>query len=327
MGFDDIEGQDAALGALQGALAADRLSQSYLFEGPSGVGKQKTALALASALICPEGGCGGCRLCRRIVEGNHPDVRVFPPRPDGNHNLPVELLRNEILPFAKFAPFEASAAFLIFPSADICFPVQHPEAANALLKTLEEPKKTVHFLLLSERPDRLLPTIRSRCQRIRFGRLPQDLVERILEREGVAPSARRLVAALSAGRADLALSLAAEGRGGLLLDWTRRIDSAVRKGRAGALLDLSEELCRHDDRDLVLATLALFYRDVAAAQLKLPRDTLALGEMAQEVLASAGRTSASRAAEHVARIQQTVEDLERNANPQVALDAMLCALR
>ena len=87
-----------------------RLAQGYLFVGPSGVGKQLTALALARAALCraiAKAAAGSCETCRRIDAGVHPDVRVFAPRDEGNRNLPVDFVRNEILPFAKFAPFEA----------------------------------------------------------------------------------------------------------------------------------------------------------------------------------------------------------------------------
>ena len=182
MGLSAIAGQEQALALGRRALESDRLGQAYLFVGPSGVGKQLTALALARAALCEtasrgqSGGgtreaCERCESCRRIREGVHPDVRVFAPRDEGKRNLPVDFVRTEILPFAKFAPFEASRAFVIFPEADVSFPVEHPEAANALLKTLEEPRSRVCFVLTSERPDRLLATIRSRCQRVRFARL------------------------------------------------------------------------------------------------------------------------------------------------------------
>src|SRR5262249_43470456 len=116
MTFAAIEAQDGAVRVLTHALASGRLGQSYLFVGPSGVGKQLAALALARAANCPEQpgvGCDQCESCRRIDARVHPDVRVFEPRDEGHGNLPVDYLRNEVLPFAKFAPFEAKEAFLI----------------------------------------------------------------------------------------------------------------------------------------------------------------------------------------------------------------------
>ena len=115
-------------------------------------------MALATDVVAQ----GDEQTAKRIAEDKHPDVRVFRPREDGKRNIKVEHLRSEILPLAQYAPFEASATFFIFPQADVSLPDIQPESANALLKTLEEPKRNVHFILLSERSDRLLTTIRSR---------------------------------------------------------------------------------------------------------------------------------------------------------------------
>src|SRR5688572_14870517 len=116
MPFSDIEAQDAALRIIRPALEGQRLGQAYLFWGPSGVGKQMAALALAKAALCatrPGEGCDACEICRRVAQSSHPDVRIFAPRDEGNRNLQVDYVRSEILPIAKFAPFEAEHAFLI----------------------------------------------------------------------------------------------------------------------------------------------------------------------------------------------------------------------
>ena len=329
MTFAAIEAQDAAVQVLRHALATGRLGQSYLFVGPSGVGKQLAALALARAANCselPGEGCDACESCRRIDAGVHPDVRVFEPRDEGNRNLPVDYLRNEVLPFAKFAPFEAKDAFLIFPQADVSFPEQHPEAANALLKTLEEPRARVHFVLTSERPERLLATIRSRCQRVRFAALPNAVVERILERRGVASAVATSAAALAGGRADRALALSEGERAEQMLQWAINVDKALAQGSAAELLELGEALARSDDRPLVLESLATFYRDVAACGLGLPREALAFAHQADAIAERAQALDPERAAQRVAQIHELGENLARNANPEVALDGLLFAL-
>jgi DNA polymerase III subunit delta' len=329
MGFQDIEAQAPALAVLQRALRTERLGQSYLLWGPSGVGKQMAALALAKAALCsvrPFEGCDACDSCRRIAQGAHPDVRVFVPRDEGNRNLQVDYVRGEILPIAKFAPFEAQRAFLIFPQADVSFPVQHPEAANALLKTLEEPRARVHFVLLSERPDRLLPTIRSRCQRVRFAPLPAFALERILERRGIAEEVRRPAVALAGGRADRALSLCEGDRAQHMLEWALRVDDTVARGEPAELLELAESWAGSDDRDLALESLSGYYRDVAAAGLGLAKDALSFRHRAERIEARATELAPGAAAARVARIEQVREELERNANPELAFDGLLFAL-
>ena len=232
--FDAVRGQPGAVDVLERAIAGGRVASSYLFEGPGGVGKQRAALALAKAVIGAD-----AALAQRIDGGSHPDVRVFPPREEGRRNIQVDTLRQEILPIAQFAPFEARAAFLIFPEADVSFPEHPPESANALLKTLEEPRPDVHFVLLSERPDRLLPTIRSRCQRVRFGRLSPELLRAILAERDVPEEARDPSIALADGRADRAIALA-DGEAVELLEVALEVDEACTTGGPGTLVRVSD---------------------------------------------------------------------------------------
>ena len=322
--LDDILSQPATR-VLRRALEQDHLPSAYLFEGPSGVGKQKAALALATEAIT-----GGAPepdvLANRIASGAHPDVRTFGPRDEGGRNIQVEFLRKEVLPFAQYAPFEASSAFVIFPQADVSFPAAHPESANALLKTLEEPRAGVHFMLLAERPERLLPTIRSRCQRLRFGRLPPLVLERVLRAAGVAEAALATAITLADGQADRALALAEEGEGDGILERALNIDAALETNRPGSITALAEELARMDDLPMALETLCTYYRDVAAAALGLPDSELAFSRIADRVRKRSSTLSPAGAAARVELIRRTTDTFERNANKQLALDALLFRL-
>jgi DNA polymerase-3 subunit delta' len=325
-GFAELLAQESAVQVLRQALAREQVAQAYLFEGPSGVGKETAALALAAAQLCPEArerGTCHCALCERIRTGKHPDVRVVRPRDEGDRNLAVDVIRNDILPFARFAPFEANAAFIIFPEADVSFPVQHAEAANALLKTLEEPRARVTFVLLSERPDRLLPTIRSRCQRVRFRPLPAAVLHGILERHGIPEPLRAAAIALAQGRADRALALAHDDQAERLLELSLRIDAAVTAARPGDLLDLAAELAQSEQLDMLLATLALFYRDVAQVALLDDPSRLSFPHRTDVLRERAALLGPRRAAERVAAIAETTDALDCNANPETALDALL----
>jgi DNA polymerase-3 subunit delta' len=326
MSFDEISAQAPAVTTLQRALSSGRVAHAYLFEGPSGVGKALAARALAEALVCDANGCGTCAVCQRVREGKHPDVRVFAPRDEGNRNLPVEVVRNDIMPFTRFAPFEARAACLIFPEADVSFPEAHPEAANALLKTLEEPRANLVFVLLSERPERLLPTLRSRSQTVRFGPLPSEALRAILDKNGVAEAQQSAAIALAQGRADRALELAQAGRAEQLATLALRIDDAAHGGRIAELLDLAEQLAGSDERTLLLETLALFYRDVAAAAIDPGQPPRAFPEQASLIAERAQRLGPREAAERVQHIFAAVENIDRNANPETALDALLLGL-
>ncbi|MEM9191555.1 MAG: AAA family ATPase [Myxococcota bacterium] len=317
--FEGVLGQPSVR-ILERALADGRLASSYLFEGPAGVGKELAARALGRELVCRRDGEIDSEAERRAAAGAHPDLRVFPPRDEGNRNIQVDFLRNEILPVAQFAPFEAENAVLIFPEADVSFPENHPESANALLKTLEEPRPGVHFVLLSERPDRLLPTIRSRCQRLRFQRLPAAVLKEILRSQGVSGDALEASVGLADGRADRARWLAESGAGPELVAQAQKIDESIaaRDGLAG----LGERLAKSAELSQVLDSLATYYRDVAAAGLGVDGDRLVFRAQAAALRQRAGSLPPARAAARVERIRRAVDTFERNANVQSALDAL-----
>lgn len=331
MGFDDVRAQGTAIQTLRKAVRSGRVASTYLFEGPTGVGKLRTAIALGQALICaqrPGEGCGKCEICRRIVELKHPDVRVFAPRDEGHRNIQVEFLRAEILPVTQFAPFEAKSAVLIFPDADVSFPGEiHPEASNAILKTIEEPRANVHFVLTASQPQRLLPTIRSRCQPLRFGRLPEHTLRTILEEASIPEARIDAAIALADGRADRALAMAQEGAADALLDRALRVDAAVEAGKPGTLVDVADDLAKSEDLALSLETLATFYRDVAVAALGQPDERLAFRAHAGKIRERARTLDAGRAAARTALLRETMENLELNANPGVAMDALLFDLK
>jgi DNA polymerase-3 subunit delta' len=191
----DIKGHAAQKTLLSRALVRDALPQSLVFAGPDGVGKRLVAVAVAQRLNCltaaPDDAdaCGTCSACRRIAGGTHPDVVTIP-----GVSIPgekkVETVRAQIAP-AAYRPFEGRRRVFIFDEPDLLQPV----VQNALLKTLEEPTRSSQFILVTARPDGLLPTIRSRCPQLRFGRLHVDDVASLLvERQQLSPVAAREIA-------------------------------------------------------------------------------------------------------------------------------------
>jgi DNA polymerase III delta' subunit len=151
--------------ALRAALQAGRLHHAYLFEGPAGAGKAAAAHALAMTLECEtRTGCGKCMACQKVEAGTHPDVLWFDMTPKGL----TERVR-ELLTTLGFRPHEGRARVIVFDPAHGLAPVpERAEAANVLLKTLEEPPADTHFILVTAEPKRLPVTVLSRCQRIRF---------------------------------------------------------------------------------------------------------------------------------------------------------------
>ncbi len=210
--LQQIRGQERAVAALRRALAADRVPHAYLFAGPAHGGKYTTGLALASAMNClqsPGEGCGACEACHKIEAGIHPDVVTLQPSGEGaSPTIKIETIRKQVLARVGLPPHEGRARVYLIEEAGA---MQGP-AANALLKTLEEPPARTHFCLMTTAPDQLLPTIRSRCQRVTFAALPPDLrAELAPDDEGAARLEEivdRLEAAVARGDA-LALGEAA----------------------------------------------------------------------------------------------------------------------
>lgn len=320
MTFRDIRGQDQAIALLRASLASGRLAHAYLFFGPEGIGKRTAALAFAAALNClsPDAGgdaCGACLSCRKIRHGNHPDVAVVSPEGAYIRIHAIRELQDRLL----FRPLEGRRRVLLLNEAERL----HHTAANALLKTLEEPAPANILVLVSSRP-RLLPaTILSRCQRIRFRPLaPEVLFPLVQQHAGLAEEQARLLAWTSGGSLSRALDMHREA----FLARRREILACLE-------LPLQEDpLARFaflaafgQDRAETLAGLAilascwrdaLVYRETGEADRIVNRDaaaviqTLAAGLRREEILAN------------LAAANRACRALERNANRLLTLEAM-----
>ena len=224
-----------------------RPSHAYLFGGPAGAGKRSVARAFAAELLAegapdPDGARG------RVERGSHPDLTWV--TPSGAHELLVGDIDTAVVAAAARTPFEARRRVFVIERADTMI----EQAANKMLKTLEEPPPFAHLLLLSDRPGEVLPTIASRCQHVRFEALPEDEVVVRLGREGVEPRPARAAARLARGDARLARELATG-------DGPKLRAAAQRFARAAA----SAEMATRPWRDLLAQARAR--ADAAVAEL------------------------------------------------------------
>jgi DNA polymerase-3 subunit delta' len=199
--FADVIGHREILEFLEHELEAP--AHAYLFTGASAVGKATIARDFARQLLCPEGGRHEtpCRSCRRVTSGNHPDLLVI--EPEGRASLGVDQARG-VVSQATLTPVESPRRVFLFEEAGM----MTEQAANTLLKTLEEPSAPVLFLLVSESEDDFPPTIASRCRTVHFGRVPEGELAGSLVERGIDPETARVAALVSGGRPGLALALA-----------------------------------------------------------------------------------------------------------------------
>jgi DNA polymerase-3 subunit delta' len=325
------------------AISLDSLPPSLLLAGPPGVGKKRTALAVAEAINCltpaldvaaGDGGpvlardaCGTCASCRRIARGVHPDVIVVEPGDTGN--IKIEPIR-EIIERAGYRPFEARRRVVIIDEADA---MQAP-AQSALLKTLEEPPSASVFMLVSSMPDALLPTVRSRCPRLRFGPLTVQEVAEILVRDHEYDEADARAAAaegdgtvrtaLSAGAADAADARATAQR---LLEHAARVSDPVK--RLDAVKDLMGKGTPAAERarlSVCLKALGSLLRDVSLLAEGGDAASLANGDVRPQLDALGRSYSGQRGAEAYDAVDRAIAALERNASPKIVANWLVMQL-
>lgn len=330
MPFREIRGQERAVAQLRRAWAVARLSQAYCFAGPPGVGKRTTALALAQAVNClaplaggeaegPGDACGVCVPCRKIARGEHPDVTLV--QPEEKTVITIDQIR-ELRVRAGLRAYEGKAKMWIVDPADL---MQEP-AANAFLKTLEEPSGVSLFVLVTATPSALLPTIRSRCQGVRFDPLGEEPLREILLGHGRTPEQAAAAAALAGGSAERALALDVAGE--------RALRDRIVSETWGALGSLPGILAQAErlagDRagfEAALEALAGVSRDVAVAKVGggavalLPPDRRA----AAEQLATA-HSMAAILTIYAAQVEAQ-RALARYANPRLTAERMLFRMR
>jgi DNA polymerase-3 subunit delta' len=216
--FDDIFGQDAAVEFLRRALRADRLPHALIFAGLAGVGKGTTARALGKLFLCEkpkdDRPCGKCDSCRVFDAGNHPDFHLvyrqlirLEKESSKAKALPVDVVRDFLVAPANRKPSMGRGKVFVVEEAEL----MNPTAQNALLKTLEEPYGRALIVLLTDQPGALLPTIRSRCQTVRFAALDEQLVVRELVKRGIDKRLAARAAALSGGALGVALKWIEDG--------------------------------------------------------------------------------------------------------------------
>lgn len=212
-----------------------RPSQSYLFVGPAGVGKATVARVFAAALLCPEAWAHDepCRSCRRVASGNHPDLVVV--EPEGTV-MTVDQVRTTVLA-SNLAPVEGRRKVFLLDDGG----TMTDGAANALLKTLEEPSVSTIFIVVAESPEDLPETIASRCRVVPFSRVTTGEVADALTRMGVEAGAADEVARIAGGRPGLALSVVQEPRVSHFRQAWITVPSRV-GGGPGAAVELADEL-------------------------------------------------------------------------------------
>ncbi len=320
MTFDHILGHARQKDILQRALAHGRVAHAYLFSGPEGIGKRLMAMAFARAIVCLEQrGCGHCTACRKIDNQNHPDLHLL--EPDGA-SIKIEQVRafqREL----NLKPLEAPRKICMIEQAD----AMTVGASNALLKTLEEPRGDTLLILISAQPNRLLETIRSRCQPLPFTRHPDSRIQAELEKQlGIDATESHILAALSEGSFKKAFGKDRE------LFVTQRRDllktlTGLSPGSILPILAFAEQLST--DKAVLLDILDIFqafYRDVLMTLQGHSAEVLINLDLSDKVSRVAARESVGSVLSKLEALTATRRQIERNVNRQLALEVLLLNL-
>ena len=339
MAFRAVIGHGRLVHLLSRAIARETLPPALLLAGPAGVGKRRVATAVAAAINCLQplsGGsgierdaCGECASCRRIARNVHPDVIVIEPGETGA--IKIEPIR-DVIDKAGYRPFEARRRVVIVDEAD----AMGTPAQSALLKILEEPPPASIFLLVSSLPDALLPTILSRCPRLRFAPLaPGDVASALVRDHGYADADARAAAAdadgsigraLQAQAVDLTAARAAAQR--LLEQAARSADPA---GRLGSVKDLTGKKgatsgTERDQLAVVLRFVASLLRDIGLLTSQADTAGLANADLQRDLTRLASAYDGERTSRAFAAVDRGLAALERNASAKVVADWVVLQL-
>lgn len=337
--FDKLIGNNHIKDVLRRLLAAKRVPNALLFAGENGVGKKHFALELAKSFVCqnPQSSeaCDVCASCRRadkftfpksddrdafkkVIFSEHSDIGLVIPY---NKNILVDAIR-DLETEANFRPFQAAARFFIIDDAD----KMNDSASNALLKTLEEPPAVSHLFLITPRPDALLPTIRSRCQTLRFAPVETREIENYLVKDKqAAPADAALSARLAGGKLGNALTTDLEKFRANRATMLNVLQSILIKEDRAELLRLAEEMndAKHKDEfETRLDILQTLIHDVWTIRHHAGEKSLINLDIISDMKKFAENADAKKLAAWLSEIEALRERLAINLNRKIAADAL-----
>jgi len=288
-----------------------RLAHAYLFVGPKGIGKYETALALARQVNCLKAGAGldtcECVSCRKISGGNHPDIMVIE-KPEDKTVIIIDQIRM-LMERLEYRALEASVKFAIIKDAELF----HEAAANAFLKTLEEPRPGTVLILLTAVPDALLSTIRSRCQTISFPALSEKALAEVLkDRHGVASDDAVLLAAFGQGSLGRAMELGED----FLQRRCRVLDAFFGPGDVESFIKIAG--VDRDGAREALAMILMAFRDALFIKTG-ALDRIVNRDRQVEIRRFAERYTSGDLVAHVDRVADAIRRIDGNQNIKIVL--------
>jgi len=328
--FREIRGQEMAIGFLKKAISNDKIATTYLFAGIKGIGKSSTALAFALSLNCgnpvDNDGCRECQSCRRMINGNHPDLLIIDLR-EKKGSIVIDQIR-DINREISFPPALDGYRVIIIKSAE----KMTVEAANAFLKTLEEPPSNNIFILNAVDTGQLLPTIISRCQKIYFRPINEREIEDFLIHNTDVEEARAKVAArLSEGSIGQAKIFAQDDFISDRIDWIKMLHNVITSPFV-SLFDIAQKLINKgspkDNRmNLMLRVWRSLYRDMLLIKYGGLQDFIINLDLKEQLEISSSAFTIDGLLQSISIIVRAERDLMANLNVLFLMERSLFALK
>jgi len=324
MSFNSVIGQKEAVEILEDEIEKDRISHAYLFSAKEGSGKSKLAFEFAKASFCEEAGvdsCGSCINCRKMDHQNHPDFKTISVLEDKTA-ISIDQIR-ELKKEIAYKPYDSDhKIYMIEPAEKLT-----KQAANSLLKTLEEPPSFATIILLAEDSGKLLPTLVSRCQQIKLGSVSKPKIKELLLEEGLDMQQADIVSSAAAGSPGKALAMSKIDnyfeRRREIYDFLTKIQSK----NTIEIFKITDKLCSLLKNDFpCFDLLSDWYRDI----MMIKQDYLGAvinTDYLEELKELAAELSLQNIISNLELISQSQEYIERNIREKLSLEVLFFKLR
>jgi len=327
--FRDVIGHRKIIDGLKSTITSGRVAHAYLFWGPEGTGKRTVALAFAAALLCSgrEKGsdadaCGQCKECRQIAGGNHPDLHFIEPR---GASIKIEQVR-DVQKKAVYKSYQGKYRFYLIDPAD----VMTLQAANCLLRILEEPPENTIFVLVSSNPYALLPTVLSRCQQVQFKALSPKEVKEGLQREAfdnLLEERLKFLSVMAGGSLGKAISLAQDKSMWEEREEVLKTASRLRGATPSQAFALAETWALDKETALRrLEILLYWYRDLLLWKETGRRELLASRDLLNYAVKQSYLCSGLELVKMIEETEKTLKQLKRNVITRLALEMLFLRL-
>ena len=324
MSFEEVIGQRKAKDILRDELKSQRIKHAYLFTGKDGLGKKKLALEFVRALFCENkqfDNCGQCISCKKIEHQNHADVRLLS-LDEGSSKFSISQVR-ELQQEIVYKPYESSRKVYIIEDAD----KMSLEAANSLLRTLEEPPDYAVIILLAEEINQLLPTIISRCQQVFFYDVNTDKIESYLKEKGATKKQAHLFSNLAAGSPRRALEFMQDEQFIENRDMVFSFLKNITEKKRYQILQKAEEVEQIYQKGFpVFDLISSWYRDIMLC-IEGNNEQIVNIDFLSDIKEQSQQYNLVQLVSIIERVDEMATYLQKNVNRRLILDVLLIGIR